>query len=73
MTIEEIKKVVFIGGGISGSFNAMVAAAAGYRVMVYDHSAETLGALPERLQAWGEVLLETWLMPALLTRTLILP
>jgi enoyl-CoA hydratase / 3-hydroxyacyl-CoA dehydrogenase len=63
MTIGEIKKVVCVGGGTMGSFNSMVAAAAGYRVTVYDQSTEALAALPDRQKAWGEVLIESWQMP----------
>ncbi len=63
MTIDEIKKVVFVGGGTLGSFNSIVAAAAGYQVMVYDNSEESLAALPGRQRAWGEVLIERWQMP----------
>jgi enoyl-CoA hydratase / 3-hydroxyacyl-CoA dehydrogenase len=63
MTMDEIKKVVFIGGGTLGSFNSLVAATAGYQVTVYDNSTEALAALPGRHQAWGEILMEKWLMP----------
>jgi len=63
MNNEAIKKVVFIGGGTMGSFNSMVAAAAGYQVTVYDPSTEALTALPERQKEFGEILIERWQMP----------
>jgi 3-hydroxybutyryl-CoA dehydrogenase len=63
MIVEEIKKVVFVGGGTMGSFNSMVAAAAGYPVTVYDESPQALAALIDRQKAWGEVLIERWQTP----------
>lgn len=63
MTAEGIEKVVFIGGGTLGSFNSMVAAAAGYDVTVYDTSPEALAAITERQQAYGEIMIENWPIP----------
>jgi 3-hydroxyacyl-CoA dehydrogenase len=63
MTDGEIKKIVFVGGGTMGSFNSMVAAAAGYQVTVFDDSVEALAALPDRQKAFGEILIENWQMP----------
>jgi enoyl-CoA hydratase / 3-hydroxyacyl-CoA dehydrogenase len=63
MTNGEIKKVVFVGGGTMGAFNSLVAATAGYQVMVFDNSVEALAALPDRQKAFGEILIENWQMP----------
>jgi enoyl-CoA hydratase/3-hydroxyacyl-CoA dehydrogenase len=63
MPPQEIRKVVFIGGGTMGSFNSLVAALAGYSVWVYDESAEALDTLTERHRAWGDILGERWGVP----------
>ena len=41
-TIDEIKKVCFVGAGTMGCYNSLVAAIAGYDVVVYDISPEGL-------------------------------
>lgn len=46
--IPEIKKVCFIGAGTIGAWNAMVTAAAGYEVVIYDINEEMLASCPER-------------------------
>jgi enoyl-CoA hydratase / 3-hydroxyacyl-CoA dehydrogenase len=58
VTIEEIKTVCFVGGGTMGCFNALLAGIAGYEALVWDHSPETLGGLPERLKEFGDFLVQ---------------
>ncbi len=58
MTIEEIKKVCFVGAGTMGCFNSLVTAIAGYEVSLYDVSEEALQNSEERQRTWGEVLIE---------------
>jgi len=63
MPEDGMKQVVFLGGGTLGSFNSMVAAAAGYDVIVYDNDPAALDTVSERQAAWGEALIEFWQMP----------
>ncbi|MBW1710961.1 MAG: 3-hydroxyacyl-CoA dehydrogenase [Deltaproteobacteria bacterium] len=59
MTIEEIKKVCFVGAGTMGCFNSMVTGIAGYDAVVYDVSPEALKHAPERQREIGAHLIET--------------
>lgn len=56
MTIEEVKKVCFVGAGTMGSYNSLITALAGYNVTLYDASAEALEQSPNRQRYWGPVL-----------------
>jgi 3-hydroxybutyryl-CoA dehydrogenase len=62
MPIEEISSVCFVGAGLMGCFNSLLAAAAGYDARLYDSSAEALASVPQRQQliaaylAWQQVL-----------------
>lgn len=58
MTIDEVKKICFVGGGTMGSYNSLVSAVSGYRVVVHDVSQEALDQVPERQKEWGAVLVE---------------
>ena len=42
MTIEEVKTVLYIGAGTMGSANSLVAAIAGYEVILHDAREENL-------------------------------
>lgn len=53
MKIPEIETVCFVGAGTMGCFNALMAAVAGYRAVIYDISQEALNAVPETLSAMG--------------------
>ena len=44
MTIDEIKTVCFVGSGTMGCYNSLIAALAGYQVILYDVSAQNLAA-----------------------------
>jgi 3-hydroxybutyryl-CoA dehydrogenase len=48
MTIEEIDTVLYVGAGTMGSANALVAAVAGYDVILYDARPENLETVSER-------------------------
>ena len=48
--IDEIAEVCFVGAGTMGCYNALVAALAGYRVVLYDASPRSLADAPD-LQA----------------------
>jgi len=52
-TIEEIETVCFVGAGTMGCSNALVAAIAGYKVELYDISAETLKLVPKRFKEFA--------------------
>ena len=45
--INEIKTVCFVGAGTMGCVNSLVAALAGYDVVIYDVSAENLAKVPD--------------------------
>lgn len=49
MKIPEIDTVCFVGAGTMGCFNALMAAAAGYRAVIYDVSEEALSNTPQVL------------------------
>ncbi len=49
MKIPEIETVCFIGAGTMGCFNALMAAVAGYRAVIYDVSEEALSNAPQGL------------------------
>jgi len=53
MTIDSIKTVCFIGSGTMGCANAMVSALAGYDVVLFDISRDSLKAVPSRLREIG--------------------
>ena len=44
MTAHEIKTVCFVGSGTMGCYNSLIAALAGYQVVLYDVSAQNLAA-----------------------------
>jgi enoyl-CoA hydratase/3-hydroxyacyl-CoA dehydrogenase len=48
--VEEISTVCFVGSGVMGCWNAVIAAAAGYDAVLHDVSAESLAAAPARLE-----------------------
>jgi 3-hydroxybutyryl-CoA dehydrogenase len=48
MTIREVSRVCFAGAGTMGCVNSLVAAIAGYDVVVYDLDEETLGRVSTR-------------------------
>jgi hypothetical protein len=48
-TIDEINTVCFVGTGTMGCVNALIAALAGYDVVMYDVSEENLKRVPEKL------------------------
>ena len=50
-----IKNVCFVGAGTMGSYNALVAALAGYRVTVFDTTEENLKQLPIRQQEFADI------------------
>jgi enoyl-CoA hydratase/3-hydroxyacyl-CoA dehydrogenase len=58
VTIDEVKKICFVGGGTMGCYNSLVSAVAGYKVVVHDVSQEALDQVPERQKEWGAVLVE---------------
>lgn len=64
MTINEIKTVCFVGGGTMGCFNALLAGIAGYEALIWDHSPETMGRLPDRLWEFGFWFAQKGLFPA---------
>jgi enoyl-CoA hydratase/3-hydroxyacyl-CoA dehydrogenase len=49
MKISEIDTVCFVGAGTMGCFNALMAAVAGYRAVIYDVSAQALEQAPQSL------------------------
>jgi 3-hydroxybutyryl-CoA dehydrogenase len=49
MKVQEIDTVCFVGAGTMGCFNALMAAVAGYRAVLYDVSAEALDNVPQGL------------------------
>lgn len=55
--MSEIKKVCFIGAGTMGCFNSLVAAMAGYEVVLYDISAEMLAGVPEQHQQMAAMMM----------------
>ena len=50
MKIPEITKVCYIGAGTMGCANAMMAALAGYTVVLFDIAEESLAQVPVRLK-----------------------
>lgn len=54
MPIDEIKRVLFVGGGTMGCVNSLIAAAAGYEAVVYDVSPEALAQVPARQKMIAE-------------------
>lgn len=56
MKVPEIEVVCFVGAGTMGCFNALVAAVAGYRAVIYDISAEALALVPESLSGMADFL-----------------
>ena len=47
MTIPEISRVCYVGAGTMGCYNALVAALAGYEVVLYDKLQQSVDAVPE--------------------------
>jgi len=54
LPIDEIKRVLFVGGGTMGCINSLIAAAVGYEAVVYDVSAEALAQVPVRHKMMAE-------------------
>ncbi len=48
MPIDEIQTVCYVGAGTMGCYNSIAAAISGYRVVLYDVDADTLGQVPQR-------------------------
>ena len=48
MTIDEVRTVLFVGAGTMGCANSLVAAVAGYDVVLHDARPENLDAVPHR-------------------------
>jgi len=55
--MSDIKKVCFVGAGSMGCFNSLVAAIAGYDVVLYDISSETLEAVDEQHQLTASMMM----------------
>jgi len=55
--MSDIKKVCFVGAGTMGCFNSLVAAMAGYEVILYDISSETLEAVEEQHQQMATMMM----------------
>ncbi len=53
MTITEINKVCFVGSGVMGCYNSLLAALAGYQCVLYDVNADTLATATARLREIG--------------------
>ena len=64
MKIPEIETVCFIGAGTMGCFNALMAAVAGYRAVIYDVSEEALGNAPQALSGMAAYLAGEGFFPA---------
>ena len=60
MPIDEIRKICFVGSGTMGCFNSLVSAVAGYDVVLYDVSEETLQSVTQRHQMLGMAMIERW-------------
>lgn len=58
MKIPEIDTVCYIGAGTMGCFNALMAAVAGYRAVIYDVSVEALDRAPQALNDMAGFLVE---------------
>ena len=58
MSIDEVKEVCFVGAGTMGCYNSLITALAGYKVTLYDVSAEALEQSPDRQRFWGPILSE---------------
>jgi len=63
MKIPEITTVCYVGAGTMGCANAITAGLAGYCVMIYDVSAESLAAAPTRFKEIGDYLVAQGLCP----------
>jgi 3-hydroxybutyryl-CoA dehydrogenase len=59
MTIEEVKTVLYIGAGTMGSANSLVAAIAGYEVILHDAREENLASVGERHDGAAGFLVQT--------------
>jgi enoyl-CoA hydratase/3-hydroxyacyl-CoA dehydrogenase len=57
MTIQQIKIVCFVGAGTMGCYNSLVAALAGYKVILYDVSAQNLAATDLKYSQLAEPML----------------
>ncbi|MEH6590076.1 MAG: 3-hydroxyacyl-CoA dehydrogenase NAD-binding domain-containing protein [Halioglobus sp.] len=78
MKIPEIDTVCFVGAGTMGCFNALMAAVAGYRAVIYDVSAEALEQAPQALNEMASFLVKEGFfqpdtIPDALTRIAINP
>jgi enoyl-CoA hydratase/3-hydroxyacyl-CoA dehydrogenase len=58
MKIPEIQTVCFVGAGTMGCFNALIAAVAGYRAVIYDVSTDALGQVPQSLNEMAGFLID---------------
>jgi enoyl-CoA hydratase/3-hydroxyacyl-CoA dehydrogenase len=57
MTLPEIKTVCFVGSGTMGCYNSLIAALAGYQVILYDVSAQNLAATDSKYTQLAEPML----------------
>jgi 3-hydroxybutyryl-CoA dehydrogenase len=64
MTIEEIKTVCFVGSGTMGCYNSVIAALAGYEVIVIDLSDEKLASVSARQKELSQPLVDSGLITA---------
>lgn len=55
--MSDIKTVCFVGAGTMGCFNSLLAAMAGYEVVLYDISADTLASVPEQHQQMATMMM----------------
>jgi 3-hydroxyacyl-CoA dehydrogenase len=62
MPIDEIRKICFVGSGTMGCFNSLVSAIAGYDVVLYDISEETVKSVSHRQQMLGMAMIRRWEM-----------
>jgi len=63
MPIDEIQNICFVGAGTMGCFNSLVSAVAGYNVVLYDLSSETLKRVSERHEMLGAAMMDRWEVP----------
>ena len=51
--IDEIRTVAYVGAGMMGCVNSLVAAVSGYQVVLYDASLDMLASVVERQAGIG--------------------
>ena len=59
--IDEVRSVLFVGAGTMGCANSLVAAVAGYSVVLHDARVETLAAVAARHEEMARFLLQNGL------------